>query len=73
MAGASIVPASFNADAYAIAYRFAYSKGVGHTTAVSHATLVAYRADDRESVYLCALAAGCSEIDARAASRADLR
>ncbi len=69
---ADIIPATFNPTAYAVAYRFAHGQGVGHTTAVQHATLVAYRADDRESVYLCARAAGCTEPDAITASRADI-
>ncbi len=60
----------FNAPAYSVAYRMAIAAGVGHTTAYQHATTVARAADDNESVYLCALASGCTERDARAAARA---
>ncbi len=62
--------ADFNARSYSIAYQMALAGGVGHTTAVQHATLVARAADDSESVYLCARAAGCTEADAIAAARA---
>ncbi len=58
----------FNAHAYSVAYQIAIASGVGHTTAYQHATIVARAADDTESVYLCALASGCTDPDARAAA-----
>ncbi len=63
----------FNAPAYAHAYRYGIARGVGHITAVQHATLVARSEDDNESVYLAARAAGCTEAQALAAARWDRR
>ncbi len=59
----------FDSHAYAIAYRMAVAGGVGHTTAVRHATIVAEAAYDTESVYLAARFAGCTDYDASAAAR----
>ncbi len=58
----------FDAAAYAVAYQIALASGVGHVTAYQHANLVARATHDTESVYLCALASGCTEADARAAA-----
>lgn len=57
------------AKTYSAAYKFAMHAGIGHDEAVRHATYAVRAAEDEEGVYLCALASGCAEPDARHAAR----